>query len=238
MTFQSADGDLEALRGFDFRLREEEFICVLGPSGSGKTTLLRLIAGLLRPSEGEIRFNDGTTAAAHRAGLPTGEPDALAHRAENIALPLELRGRSSRGEIDAKRRRDDRLVGLAGFRARAWPPQLSGGMAQRVAMARALVQEPDLLLLDEPFGSLDALTREKMGAELLRIWQAQRKAVIMVTHSISEALLLSDRVLVFSPRPGTIVRDLAVPFPRPRKEELRYLPAFQEMERELRATLQ
>jgi NitT/TauT family transport system ATP-binding protein len=236
MTFRDADAELDALRGIDFSLREEEFICVLGPSGSGKSTLLRLIAGLLKPSEGEIRFNDGSSEP--RIGLVFQQANLMPWRTvrQNIALPLELRG-SSREEIDAKVEEMIRLVGLEEFGSN-WPSQLSGGMAQRVAIARAFVQEPDLLLLDEPFGSLDALTRDKMGAELLRIWQSQRTAVLMVTHSITEALLLSDRVLVFSPRPGTIVRDLAVPFTRPRREEQRYSPAFQELERELRGTFQ
>ena len=130
-----------------------------------------------------------------------------------------------------------RLVGLEEF-ANNWPSELSGGMAQRVALARAFIQEPDLLLLDEPFGALDALTRERMGSELLRIWQGQRVPVVMVTHSISEALLLSDRVLLFTPRPGEISADIAVPFPRPRKEELRYSAEFQRMERSLRGSLQ
>jgi NitT/TauT family transport system ATP-binding protein len=130
-----------------------------------------------------------------------------------------------------------RLVGLEEFGSN-WPSELSGGMAQRVALARAFIQEPDLLLLDEPFGALDALTRERMGSELLRIWQGQRVPVVMVTHSISEALLLSDRVLLFTPRPGEISKDIAVTFPRPRKEELRYSADFQRLERSLRGSLQ
>ncbi|HEX9014136.1 MAG TPA: ATP-binding cassette domain-containing protein, partial [Anaerolineaceae bacterium] len=127
-------------------------------------------------------------------------------------------------------------VGLHGFE-NSWPRDLSGGMAQRVAIARSLIQDPDLMLLDEPFGSLDALTRERMGAELLRLWQARRKTMIMVTHSISEALLLSDRVLVLSPRPGTVVLDLPVTLARPRSDDVRYLPEFGELARQLKSAI-
>jgi NitT/TauT family transport system ATP-binding protein len=127
-------------------------------------------------------------------------------------------------------------VGLRGFE-NAWPANLSGGMAQRVAIARSLIQDPDLLLLDEPFGALDALTREKMGAELLNLWQARRKTVLMVTHSIAEALLLSDRVLVLTPRPGHIGLDLPVDLPRPREEGIRYTPHFGELASRLKAAI-
>jgi len=154
---------------------------------------------------------------------------------ENITLPLELRGVDAQ---DARRKASDLIeqVGLSGF-AEAWPRTLSGGMAQRVAIARALIQDPDLLLLDEPFGSLDALTRERMGNELLDLWQSRRKTVIMVTHSISEALLLSDRVLVFSQRPGRVSLDMPVDLPRPRSESVRYTPHFGEMARKLREAI-
>jgi NitT/TauT family transport system ATP-binding protein len=154
----------------------------------------------------------------------------------NITLPLELEGVSPE---QARRQAMDlvRLVGLEGFEE-AWPRDLSGGMAQRVSIARALIHDPGLLLLDEPFGSLDALTRERMGEELLNIWQARRKTVIMVTHSISEALFLSDRVLVLSARPGKIILDQAVPLPRPRREEMRYSSQFGDMARHLRSAIQ
>ncbi len=213
MTFRDRKGDLEVLRDISFSLGNEEFLCVLGPSGSGKSTLLRLIAGLLKPTAGEINFRD--CDCAPRVGLVFQVPQA---------------------EIDSRVEQMIRLVGLEDF-SHSWPSELSGGMAQRVAIARAFIQEPDLLLLDEPFGALDALTRERMGAELLNIWQGSRIPVIMVTHSISEALLLSDRVLVFSPRPGQIAQDMPVTFARPRREELRYTAAFQAQERALRGTL-
>jgi NitT/TauT family transport system ATP-binding protein len=128
------------------------------------------------------------------------------------------------------------VVGLQDF-AEAWPASLSGGMAQRVALARALIQDPDLLLLDEPFGALDALTRERMGVELLRIWQSSRKTVVMVTHSISEALLLADRVIMLTPRPGRILLDVKVDLPRPRQEDVRYSPKFVELSKALRSAI-
>ena len=236
MTFRGAEGGLEALREISFDLGSEEFLCVLGPSGSGKSTLLRLIAGLLKPTSGWIRF--GGADGAPRGGLVFQHANLMPWRTvrQNIALPLELLGMAE--EESASRVAEMmRLVGLEEFGSN-WPSELSGGMAQRVALARAFIQEPDLLLLDEPFGALDALTRERMGSELLRIWQGQRVPVVMVTHSISEALLLSDRVLLFTPRPAEISKDIEVTFPRPRKEELRYSADFQRLERSLRGSLQ
>lgn len=236
MTFHNTEGDLEVLRNINFTLNEQEFLCVLGPSGSGKSTLLRLIAGLLKPAAGSILF--GGSSVSQRIGLVFQQANLMPWRTvrQNIALPLEING-VEKAEIE---RRVDEMIAMIGLEefGSSWPSQLSGGMAQRVAIARAFIQEPDLLLLDEPFGSLDALTRERMGSELLNIWQAQRTSVIMVTHSISEALLLSDRVLIFTRRPGEIARDVAVDIPRPRNEELRYTQAFQRLERELRGTIQ
>jgi len=235
MTFRDRQGELEVLRDISFTLGQEEFLCVLGPSGSGKSTLLRLIAGLLKPTAGQINFRD--CDCTPRVGLVFQHANLMPWRDvwQNIALPLELQ-QTEVDEIDARVDQMIRLVGLEDF-SHSWPSELSGGMAQRVAIARAFIQEPDLLLLDEPFGALDALTRERMGAELLTIWQDSRIPVIMVTHSISEALLLSDRVLVFTHRPGQITQDMKVTFPRPRSEELRYTAAFQDQERALRGTL-
>lgn len=236
MTFRNGKGDLDVLQDIRFTMKEQEFLCVLGPSGSGKSTLLRLIAGLLKPSAGRVFYSGGDNPP--QVGLVFQQANLMPWRTvrQNIALPLEIMGIE---EVEINQRVNEMIamIGLEGF-SESWPSQLSGGMAQRVAIARAFIQKPDLLLLDEPFGSLDALTRERMGGELLHIWQAQRTAVIMVTHSISEALLLSDRVLVFSQRPGCIVRDLTVGLVRPRKEELRYTPEFQDLEKNLRSTLQ
>ncbi|NTV37115.1 MAG: ABC transporter ATP-binding protein, partial [Anaerolineaceae bacterium] len=216
MTFQGENGGLQALEDISFQVMPQDFLCVLGPSGSGKSTLLRIVAGLLKSTGGKIDFSDHHQP---RIGLIFQQANLMPWRTvlQNITLPLELQ---KVPEDEAHRQADEliELIGLQGFE-NSWPRELSGGMAQRVAIARAFIQDPDLLLLDEPFGSLDALTREKMGTELLRLWQARRKTVIMVTHSISEALLLSDRILVFSPRPARIALEINVDLPRPREEE-------------------
>lgn len=242
ITFPDDSGGLHALDRINFEVCPQEFVCILGPSGSGKTTLLRAIAGLLPPSRAEVRGGiefhhpQGGTAQP-RVGLVFQQANLMPWRTalENITLPLELQG-ADRRQVRRQAQEMIELVGLQGFEQN-WPGELSGGMAQRVAIARSLMQDPDLLLLDEPFGSLDALTRERMGAELLRIWQARRKTVLMVTHSISEALFLSDRILVLTSRPGRIHLDQAVALPRPRQEEIRYTPAFGILARTLREAI-
>ena len=227
-----ADG-LHALRGVNLNLFSQEFVCLLGPSGSGKSTLLRVLAGLLPPTSGELHF----AAQKPRISLVFQDANLMPWRTvlENITLPLSLQSMAP-GEANRRAMEWIERVGLTGFE-NAWPRDLSGGMAQRVAIARALIQEPDLLLLDEPFGALDALTREKMGAELLNLWQTQRPTVFMVTHSISEAILLSDRVLVLTPRPGHIEMEAPVNLPRPRTEEIRYTSAFGDMARQIKAAI-
>jgi NitT/TauT family transport system ATP-binding protein len=228
---------LQALESVTFSLAPQEFVAVLGPSGSGKTTLLRVIAGLLEPTSGEVVFSTPDGARAPQVGLVFQDANLMPWRRvlDNITLPLDLQGADS---ALARQKAGDLVdtVGLHGFE-NAWPRDLSGGMAQRVAIARALIQDPDILLLDEPFGALDALTRERMGDELLRLWQSSRQTVLMVTHSISEALLLSDRVLVLTPRPGRVMLDLPVDLPRPRDEEMRYSTHFGELARRLRAAI-
>ena len=236
--FADPGGSLHALQDLSFSVAPQEFVCVLGPSGCGKTTLLRALAGLLRPTGGEIEYQghrlDGPQSGI---GLVFQKANLMPWRnvLDNILLPLEILGTPRPAALEQVRQLVG-LVGLQGFE-NSLPRQLSGGMAQRVALARALVQDPSLLLLDEPFGSLDALTRERMGAELLRIWQNRRKTVVMVTHSISEALLLADRVLVLTPRPGRLCLDLPVTLPRPRSEETRYLPEFSELSRQARTAI-
>ena len=234
--YNSESGDLEAIDDLSFNLTDQEFVCVLGPSGSGKTTLLRVLAGLLRPSQGEVIISPGSERKP-RVGLVFQQANLMPWRnvLQNITLPLELQGISEVERSERAREWVD-LIGLQGFE-NSLPRDLSGGMAQRVALARAFIQDPDLLLLDEPFGALDALTRERMGAELLRLWQTRRKTVLMVTHSISESLLLSDRVLVFTPRPGHLNLDMAVPFERPRDEEIRYTLQFGALARRLREAI-
>jgi len=236
MVFEDENGGLNALESLNFSVQPHEFICVLGPSGSGKSTLLRLIAGLLKPTQGEIQFkNSGRNEEKPKIGLVFQQANLLPWRnvSGNIALPLELQGKSSQ-MVDTRVKDMISLIGLDGFED-SWPRNLSGGMAQRVALARALIQDPDLLLLDEPFGSLDALTREQMGIELLRIWQIRRNTVIMVTHSIAESLLLSDRVLVLTQRPGQICQDIKNSLPRPRSEEMRYTPEFGDLAKRARS---
>ena len=211
-------------------------MAVLGASGSGKTTLLRIIAGLIEPTSGSVTFST-PEGNPPRIGLVFQQTNLMPWRTaiENITLPLELQGVPKQIACDRAQEFIE-LVGLQCFE-NSWPRNLSGGMAQRVALARALIQEPDLLLLDEPFGALDALTRERMGAELLRIWQNRQVTVMMVTHSISEALLLADQVAVLSPRPGRILREMDVPFPRPRTDEIRYSPEFVALSHDLRASI-
>ena len=233
--FPDGNGGLHALGSVSFSVCPQEFVCVLGPSGSGKSTLLRILAGLIPPTSGDVVFKGGNQP---RIGFVFQQANLMPWRSvrENITLPLEVEGASS--EIASQKAQDMiDLVGLNGFET-ALPRELSGGMAQRVALARALVHDPDILLLDEPFGSLDALTRERMWTELSRIWQARQKTVIMVTHSIGEALFLADRVLVMTARPGKIKLDLSVDLPRPRDDEMRYTQHFGRLARQLKEAIE
>lgn len=237
--YNDQSGHIEAIKDLSLNVADQEFLCILGPSGCGKSTLLKAIAGLISPVRGDIEFNPGG-AEAHDPviGVVFQHANLMPWRnvLQNITLPLELRGiDKTQAEFDAQFFIN--LVGLDGFEY-TLPSDLSGGMAQRVAIARALIQDPDILLLDEPFGALDALTREKMGDELLRIWQHYQKTVIMVTHSISEAILLSDRVLVLSSRPAKISLDLVNHIPRPRRRDVRYTQAFGDLSRQIRDSIE
>ena len=236
VTFDNQDEmGLKALDNVTFSVYPQEFVCVLGPSGSGKTTLLRVLAGLLAPTRGEVTLQGEPIEGPRRGvGIVFQKANLMPWRTvlENITLPMEVKSTPSPAAHDHARDLIE-LVGLQGFED-TLPRDLSGGMAQRVAIARALIQDPGILLLDEPFGSLDALTRERMGSELLRIWQARRKTVIMVTHSIHEALFLADRVLVLSERPGHLRLDLAVDLPRPRYEDMIYTARFGDLAQKLR----
>ena len=232
VSFADKSGRLEVLENISFSLAKNEFVCLIGPSGSGKSTLLRTLAGLIPYAQGTVEYPDIHDRQA-RTGLIFQKPNLMPWRnlSQNIALPLELEGKSI-SEIAPKVREMIALVGLEGFE-HAWPHELSGGMAQRAAIARSLVQDPDILLLDEPFGSLDELTRERMSEELLRIWSEKTKTILMVTHSISEAVYLSDRVLVLSRIPSQIALDLKIDLPRPRDSQLRYSTAFAKAAQEL-----
>ncbi len=238
-TYPNGNGGLAALENVSFSLRAQEFLCVVGPSGCGKTTLLRLLGGLRVPSAGQVVFEgQPLVRPRRRIGFVFQQANLMPWRTvrQNIALPLELRGIGA-AEIQRRTRRLIRLVGLEGFED-LYPRDLSGGMAQRVAIARALIHEPDLLLLDEPFGALDALTRERMGTELMRIWSERPVTVVMVTHSISEAVLLADRVLVLGPRPGTVRLDLPITLPRPRRLEMTHTRQFGELAQRIRQAIE
>jgi NitT/TauT family transport system ATP-binding protein len=233
VAFPDKKGDLEVLEDISFTIQPREFVCVLGPSGSGKTTLLRILAGLLAPTAGSFLYPGGRP----KIGMVFQQSNLMPWRTalENITLPLELQN-VPRLEATMRARELIDLVGLQGFEA-SWPRDLSGGMAQRVAIARALIHDPDILLLDEPFGSLDALTRERMWTELARIWQSRQKTVLMVTHSISESLFLADRVLLLTPRPGRVKLEFKVDLPRPRSDEMRYTAHFGKLARQLKEAI-
>jgi NitT/TauT family transport system ATP-binding protein len=220
-------GDLEALRGINLTVERGEFISVVGPSGCGKTTFLRIVAGLERASSGNVLI-DGR--AVKRPGNDRGfvfQNDSLLPWRTvfaNAIIGRELAG--SIGPDDRKRTMELlKLVGLEGFE-NYHPKQLSGGMRQRVNLARALAIDPDILLMDEPFASLDAQTREIMQTELLRIWQRGQKTVLFVTHQIDEAVFLSDRVLVFARRPGRLQEEVKIALPRPRDLAIKRTPEF------------
>jgi len=237
--FDNSNGGFYALEDISFTVQVQEFVCILGPSGVGKSTLLRILAGLLPPSSGQVRYHGQPLDAARRhIGMVFQKANLMPWRdvLANILLPLEIAGLPA-AEAEARALEMVELVGLSGFE-HALPRDLSGGMAQRVAIARALADDPDVLLLDEPFGSLDALTRERMGGELLRIWQARRKTVLMVTHSISEAIYLADRVLVLNGRPGRLRLNLPVNLARPRVENVVYTPEFGELARDVRKAIE
>jgi NitT/TauT family transport system ATP-binding protein len=239
MTFYDPNrADVLALDGMSLAVEEGEFLAIVGPSGCGKSTLLRLLAGLLRPIGGRVAYRgQPLTNPLREIGYVFQRSNLMPWRTvqANIRLPLEI-ACAPEAETDALAREFIALVGLDGF-ADSYPAQLSGGMQQRVALARALIHEPAVLLLDEPFGSLDALTRERMNAELLRIWNLRRPTVVMVTHSISEAVFLADRVLVLTARPGRVRAEFRIPLPRPRDLALTGEPAFIQLTRAVRAEI-
>ena len=229
LTFDTNDGPVQALSGIDLAIEDGEFVSLIGPSGCGKTTLLRVIADLERATSGMVAVNGMTPQAAreHRAYGYVFQAPALypwLSVARNIALPLEIMG-VCKDERAERVKRGLELVGLTGFENK-FPWQLSGGMQQRASIARALSFDPALLLMDEPFGALDEIVRDKLNEQLLRLWERTKKTVVFVTHSIPEAVFLSTRVVVMSPRPGRIHDVIDCNFPRDRTLDIRETPAF------------
>ncbi|CAB3729475.1 Bicarbonate transport ATP-binding protein CmpD [Achromobacter animicus] len=227
VSYQTRRGSIDALREVDLAVGEGEFVTILGPSGCGKSTLLKLAAGLLTPTLGQVEVGGVPVERPSRdIGVAFQKPTLLPWRTvlDNVLLPSETAG--ERG-ADAERRARELLdlVGLRDF-AGNYPNELSGGMQQRVGLARMLQRDPRLLLMDEPFAALDAMTREALTLELQRIWMRDRKSVLFITHSIPEAVMLSDRVLVMSARPGRVVEDFKVDIPRPRTMATLAEPAF------------
>jgi NitT/TauT family transport system ATP-binding protein len=216
-TFRTRTGSIEALRGIELKVAEGEFVAVVGRSGCGKSTLLRIAAGLLPPSAGEV-YVDGERVTRPRpdVSLMFQRPALLPWRSvlDNVLLPVEFLG-WRRAEHRARARELLEWVGLAGFERRL-PHELSGGMQQRLALCRSLIQRPRVMLMDEPFSALDALTREELSGELQRIHMEHAATIVFVTHSIEEAILLADRVVVLTPRPGRIREVVPIHIPRPR----------------------
>ncbi|HEV2282616.1 MAG TPA: ABC transporter ATP-binding protein [bacterium] len=242
MSFALPDGVLEVLRGITLTVRQGEFVSLLGPSGCGKSTLLRVIADILPPTRGQAAVLGASPADARRnraLGMVFQQPVLLPWLSaeENVALPLRIGNWGARHTASASPDALLKLVGLDGFN-RARPGQLSGGMQQRVAIARALVSDPQVLLMDEPFGALDAITRDRLNEELLRIWTEVRRTVVFVTHSIAEAVYLSMRVVVMSPRPARIRRIVEIGLPYPRHPKMKDTPEFTRYSAELRAALE
>lgn len=234
-TYESRSGSVTALEDVKLEIREGEFVSIVGPSGCGKSTLLRIVAGLDKPTSGHVTV-DGTSV--HRpltdVGIVFQQPLLLEwRRAEaNVMLQVEMR----RMNHEAGRQRARQLlhdVGLAGFE-HSYPHELSGGMQQRVSLCRALVHDPQLLLMDEPFSALDEITRERLRVDLLALWEQTRKSVLFITHNMAEAVLLSDHVHVMSPRPGTIAGTFAIDLPRPRTTDLESTPEFVKYVAEIR----
>jgi NitT/TauT family transport system ATP-binding protein len=229
LRFQTNDGPVDALSNINLTIPRGEFVSFIGPSGCGKTTLLRAIADLEQPTSGAIRVNGMSPKEARldRAyGYVFQAPALYPWRtvARNIALPLEIMG-FSRAERDARVEKGLELVNLAGFGGK-YPWQLSGGMQQRASIARALSFDPDLLLMDEPFGALDEIVRDMLNQQLLRLWDMTGKTVLFVTHSIPEAVFLSTRIVVMSPRPGRVCDVIECNFPRDRQLDIRETPEF------------
>lgn len=238
--YRASDGQaMQALDGVDFSVGRREFVVVVGPSGCGKSTLLRLVACLMTPSDGTVEvFGHAVEEPRDDIGMVFQRPALLPWLdiEANVTFPIRHRGQRVTAADRAEAGAILELVGLGDFRRR-YPDELSGGMQQRVGIARALMMKPDILLMDEPFSALDALTRDEMSFELLRLWSARQGSVLFITHSITEAILLADKVVVMSPRPGRVREVIPVDLPRPRSPETLRLPLFHDLADHLRGLL-
>jgi NitT/TauT family transport system ATP-binding protein len=238
-TYQSLTAEgVVALEAVDLDIADNEFVTLVGPSGCGKSTLMKLVSGLIVPSRGEITIDgEALTGPSQDTGIVFQDALLLPWRTviDNVLLPIEMIGLL---KSEYRQRAQDLidLVGLTGFEKRM-PYELSGGMQQRTAICRALVHDPSILLMDEPFAALDALTREELGLELLRIFDEHSKTVIFVTHSIPESILLADKVVVMTPRPGRIGRIIQVDLPRPRTLDMQFTDAFKRYADEVRSLI-
>ena len=233
--YATRDGEVESLKPISVTVREGEFVAIVGPSGCGKSTLLKMVGGLLPVTSGSIRIEEQpVTGPQTRVGVVFQNAVLLAWRnvLGNILLQADMRG-LPKAKAREQAMQLIELTGLSGFESK-YPWELSGGMQQRVSICRALLHDPPLLLMDEPFGALDAMTREKMNLELQRIWLGARKTVLLITHSIPEAVFLADRVLVMSERPGSITAQYQIDLPRPRSLEVMATPPFAEYTRLIR----
>ncbi|MEX1034998.1 MAG: ABC transporter ATP-binding protein [Sneathiella sp.] len=240
LIFQTADAPVHALSDIDLHVNSGEFVSFIGPSGCGKTTLMRVIADLETPTNGHISVNGMTPAEARQKrayGYVFQAPALYPWRTveRNIRLPLEIMGLTNDQQKE-RTARNIAMVNLQGFEKK-FPWQLSGGMQQRVSIARALSVEPDLLLMDEPFGALDEITRDHLNEQLLKLWDATKKTVIFVTHSIPEAVFLSSKIVVMSPRPGKIIDIIDSSLPRERTLDIRETPEFLEISHRVREGL-
>jgi NitT/TauT family transport system ATP-binding protein len=227
-----------ALTGVDVTVGGHEFVTLVGPSGCGKSTLLKIISGIEPPTSGSVkRFGEPVTGPTPDIGMVFQSPVLMKWRTilDNVLFPIDALGLRRRDYIE-KAHALLKLAGLEAF-AKSRPRELSGGMQQRAALCRALIYDPPFLLMDEPFGALDALTRDQMNVELMRIWSETKKATLLITHSVAEAVFLADRVLVMSGRPGSILADVRIDLPRPRHTSVRTTPAFGEYVRSLSAML-
>jgi NitT/TauT family transport system ATP-binding protein len=226
-TYSVKSGRTVALQDVNLSIDKDEFVALLGPSGCGKSTLLRIISALIKPSGGTVLVNNEQLVAPSRdIGVVFQQAVLLPWRniLDNVLLPAEIL-RLDMNKARERARQLLHMVGLEGFENRS-PGELSGGMQQRAAICRALVHNPSMLLMDEPFAALDAMTREELGLELLRIWDIEKKTIIFVTHNIPEAILLADRVVAMSPRPGRISQIIDIDLPRPRSLEMEFTPEF------------